>query len=527
MATFYDLNTDNEGPVNRAFRERNSLEKQQLENKYYGPTQMAEIASKNTYAKLLEPQILSQFLSNPQVWQNTPREQLQAMTQRLSNSLMNPPTLEQLSGMKKEGPGLLTQLLNKMSGHESAAQQQPQNGNALSQLQSMYSPGQLGGDATNSITSPPTNTDNVVAQPRQSYNSADSALTSPGLQVPPLGPINGDPSTSANVNAAKYNFKGAQGIHNPSDANKVAQGAAETGANTEAQQRALTWRDSHESARRTAEAAQLANQYAEIFKRAVDELGPLQKGNIGSLLSKVFPETSGAKEADAASRSLANVIAQSQSSGTTTDYMAQNYQTMKPTRFMDKDAIKRMIDFIESTGSRNQEKVAFNVAAEKDNITPQEANVIWRYYNYSHPYYDVKNQRVNNGENGAPDYLETWEDFLSNPEKRQEALLPSMRKKVSKAFEPSSKNEKIQKALENAGQGEIPLPPQPNMQLPENQGTKAEHVDGDIGYVNFGDGKQPIKMRSPSSAQYPKGLLMNIDPKKVMEALKEGFRQVE
>lgn len=371
------------------------LAKQQ--NKYYGPSQEANIASKSTYAQYLPSQILGQVLANPLVWQTMDPQQLKSLTNQYANSLRNPPSLRQMIPSLNSGSsdGLLGLLLDKLSGRQS--EQQPGYGNNIFGQEEEF-------PIQNALKATPIeqgigNNQNAVALP-SNVNL---------------------PNTLVNRTAPGYRI-GSGGI-NPLTTAKAQAAGLETSATSEAGNQASQWKDltSHAS-----ENSEQAVQNEAIIDKLEESYSHLKSYEKGPVLGKLPAFSEAASDVDKGQAALADAVARAQQSGHITQADRATYGSMKPTRDQPGKAFEHQLLFNRGMNRRIQEKPAFLQAAANAGLNPTEASAVWTYYIHSRPFYNPKENKINDKN------LNSWEDFLT-PQKVREAFSPSARKKELKS----------------------------------------------------------------------------------------------
>ena len=395
----------------------NALTKSNLENKYYGPSAEASIASKNTYARYLPAQILSQMLASPQLWQNASPEQLKALTQQSINSLVNPPDIQSLSGVKKKGDGLFSMLIDKLTGNKESQQPQQQSQNAFN---NPVSP--MGGGNGNGLGEGGSNrrmSENEVDEFSKERASSFNQGANPSYGQ---SSTNGLPSTAVTRAATNSQNPGSYGYDNPNALNIAAAKGLETTATGEASAQTDTWKGVIQRDSALANGAQENLTYLDELKNLYPKLGKYEKGNfLGVNLGRVPAITDTAQSIDMASNALANSVGRAREVGHITDAAKESYTNLKPNRGMNEAAFNNMVNFNEAMNKQITELPAFNDAALKAGLSPNQRQAVWTYYANKRPFWNAQ-KNIPNDQN-----LGTWEEFLT-PQKVQEALSPRMQK---------------------------------------------------------------------------------------------------
>lgn len=417
----------------------NALTKSNLENQYYGPTAQADIASKTTYARYLPAQILGQVLSNPQVWQTMPKEQLQALSQQYANALSNPPSLESLSGSGgKKGPGLLGMFMNMITGQ----------GN--SQGQNAFSSRPSGGGSQNAMLSPGGNSPNLVENNVMPDNEVDalSKNVANSFQGTGAGANGSLPGSTIGRVAQNTNMPGSAGGLNAPAVARAQEASLNSTATTEATEQRQSWGKKFNKLGQNADDQQLNTQNLKKFNAAYDKLHPWETGNY---LSKGPVFTENAQDADGAAGALAkSVSAAATPGGYVTDDNLKGWEKIKVGRHMSETSRQKASNFLEGMSERQLELLPFYTKMDQLGYTPQQADVIANHYFTERPFYDEKTGKKNE------DNLNTWEDYLE-PKKVEEAFSPRARKAAKQAASnlvsenKSTKVNKTQKRADGTG----------------------------------------------------------------------------
>lgn len=374
----------------------NALTKGQLENQYYAPLSQANIASKSTYARYLPAQILGQVLSNPLTWQTMPKEQLQNLTQQYSNAISNPPSLEKLANQPTTGHGLLDILFNKLNSPKEQ-QSIPISQNQINQQHYQIQNPEIGKNITSM------NPSYDVASPQGNLPSSTISRVAPNVKLP-----------------------NAFGGINPITAQQAQAKALETTATGEAKAQTAQWKEIQDSTNNESQGAQNNLNYLDELKNLYPKLKYYEKGPVFGKLPAV---TNVSSQIDVASNGLANAVARAQQQGHITQNDRASYSGMKPSRGMNEEAFNNLVNFNEGMNKRILERPAFNNAAQQFNLNPTQAQAVWSYYASEKPFYDSKNNKINN------ENLGTWEEFLS-PQRISEALSPRVQKSISMGKKP-------------------------------------------------------------------------------------------
>ncbi len=378
----------------------NALQKSNLENQYYGPTQQANIASKSTYARYLPAQILGQVLANPIAWQTMPKEQLQALVAQYGNAMANPPSLQSLSGQPTQQTSPFAMLMNKLQGNNQPSQ------NALTQ------PPIAGGG-------PSPGTGNALVQPTE-FGANNRMSDAEVNHIANFG--NGSlPNTAINRIAPTLQGDAAYGGINPMTANKAQAAGLEATATGEAAAQTDLWKETQKNANSAAEQAQ-AN--LNLLDKLEESYGKLNRFEKGPIAGKIPAFSEAASDVDKAQAGLADSVARAQQEGHITQADRATYGSMKPSRDQPGNAFKHQILFNRGMNERVQEKPAFLQAAQEHMLNPTQTAALWTAYISQRPFYNAKKNEINEKNLGS------WEDFFT-PKKFKEAMSPKARKESS------------------------------------------------------------------------------------------------
>lgn len=384
----------------------NQLARQFMENQFYPQAQQAEIASRSTYAKYLPAQILGQVLSNPLSWQTLPKEQLQNLVNQYSNAITNPPSLNQLTSQPSMGGGLISMLMDKL-GSLGNQQNISQQGNALNQPPSSMSP-------TQQVVLQKSGTNDQV-QPDYTKTSSQDNLAS--SQISRLAP--------------NIKMPGSFGGINPATVNQAAQKALETTATGEAKAQIQQWKGIQDDANEEAKRAQNNINYLSEVKNLYPRLKSYEKGPL--VFGRLPAMSNAATQIDAAANALADSVARAQQQGHITQMDRATYSGMKPSRAMPEESFNNTVNFNEAMNRRILERPAFNNAAQQYNLNPTQAQAVWSYYASQRPFYDSKNDKINENNLGS------WEEFLT-PKNVAAALSPKVQKMIQEGKRPEISN---------------------------------------------------------------------------------------
>lgn len=374
-------NTPEEGWVNNTIKNINALRKQNLENQFYAPLAQADMASKLAYAQYTPAQIAAQFLSSPAA-ANLTRDQYNALTQRFGNALTSPSPISTTPSPR--GDGVLNKIFDliKPKSSENTA-------NTLTATNSMPSSAPVNaflnkGDfgANNKATAEEVanvakNGNNAFKEPTSFTNQAYEVLTP--------------------------NAIGADTAQAATEAEKQLRS---TRAAAEGQALVKNWDDelknSNSSAIRAQDSIDLLNSMKENWKNIPDS----EKGTVMGLLPARSDE---AKLFDQQANKLINAdAAQFRSDGVITDSDLRSVRSAKPSRILGDKAFNYAIDFMKGARERAQEKSQFMLAAKDKNLTVAEANNLWAKYIHDRPFWDPKEEMVND------DNMNTSGDFLTD-----------------------------------------------------------------------------------------------------------------
>lgn len=400
------------GGIPSAINALNAIQKQGLENSYYGPTAQANIASKNTYARYLPAQILGQVLSNPLVWQTMPKEQLQALSNQYTNALTNPPSVESLGG-RPTSNGLLSRFVNWLDNKQGG--QGAQNPLAQSAMPAQQNQKPIASDAM---------VNDIAMNGNNGYNNNQQKL----------------PNTTINGLAPSNTLPGAQGGINPASVAGAQVKGLETTATSEASAQTQQWTDIIKRDSQLANGAQQNLNYLDKISLVQPKLGKYEKG---PLWGRLPAASEAAYEFDTSANALANSVAQANEKGHITDAARDTYSGIKPNRQNPDVSFKHMVDFNKGMNRRLLELPAFNNAVKKLGLDPNQAQAIWTYYSNERPFYDPKTNKI------PAKNLGTWEDFLT-PQKIAQALSPRAQQQAAQ-----NANKKVPKNVGTTQPGKI------------------------------------------------------------------------
>lgn len=408
----------------------NALQKQNLENRYYGPAQAANIAAKTTYAQYQPAQILGQVLANPLAWQNMDPKVLAGLVQQYGNRLAHPPSIQSMMPDVGGGAGngLLGMLLNRIGN----GGQQSQNPMAQGGMGSGGMPQATGGGPV-----PQDGTGNALdTGGAGATDSSGNALLNP----PSGGNSSGIPDTTANRIAGRYNSNRPGGINAFTTAGAQATGLATT-ATTEAANQANQYKAMIDD---SSQAAEQGQNVLNLLDKAQESYPRLKNWEKGPVFGRLPAVTTAASDTDRATAGIADSVARAQQTGHITQGDRVTYQSIKADRSQPGDSFRHQVDFMRGMNERIQEKPAFLERAQEMGLNPAQANSVWTYYIHQRPFYDAKNNRINQGN------INSWEKFLS-PQKINEALRPSLRKNSQPAGQASASSNSMQRVRSPKG----------------------------------------------------------------------------
>lgn len=402
------------GGIVTGMRGANALTKSNLENMYYGPTQEANIASKNTYARYLPAQILGQVLANPLAWQTMDKNVLKQLTNQYASALANPPSIESLSNTKNMKFGLLGMLgdifSNLKKGNQNALKTIPQENQQQQQNAFTNTPNSGEFGANNKMSDDEVSKFVANLQDQQQQNQQ---------------PTSSFPTSTINraSDAPGNKMPGSFGGENPAAIQSAKTKAIETTATTEAQKQADASAKLEEQANEAASAADNNLNLLDKLKSTATKLKWYEKGPIFGKLPGVTTEAS---DFDKAQSALADSVARAQQTGHITGIDRSTYNSMKPERSQPGEALKHQIDFNEGMNLRIKTKPAFLLKAAELGLNPTQKEAVWNYFIRSRPFYNSKSNTINHKN------IDSWENFLT-PQKIAEALNPSARPKSQSA----------------------------------------------------------------------------------------------
>lgn len=399
------------GAFVNALNRMNALQKSGAEAKYAPYTEYANAMSKLAFAQMAGPNALAQFMSGPGAAQLS-KEQIVALGNQMQNYMKNynPNTIVPAPNA---GGGLANQLIQGLMNK--LLPQSMQSNNALQQPM----PTPSGGSAF------APNQDfgiNNQATPQEVQNIAENGNNAPPL--PNASTVGtGVKNLPFNRQAANMAVPGSVGGETPTTGAEATKAATVAGATGEAESANNMWKVMHENDAKSAIATQTTNDLADEFSDAYDRASNWEKGPIKGLVPALFSEA--ADTADRAALGMADAVARASQEGHITVTDRQTYGSMKFSRNMRPETKENSIAFIKGMNQRIQEHAIFNVAAQKQGLTPPEANAVWINYIKNNPFYNSKEHKLNeNNFNKWPQYL--------TPEKISQALQPTPNQNINK-----------------------------------------------------------------------------------------------
>jgi hypothetical protein len=409
------------GGLAYAMRGLNALTQSNLENKIkaseaqYAPwTNYANAASKLAYSQFVGPQAIAAILNNPATRGMFTRDQYNQLANAFAQQVRNPamsmanlPPPNAISSPR--GDGLLSRIINSLSGIGSGAPQSQPPGMPMVQDQAPSS----GQGPDNAMLQQPQAPDqgNAINQPPQpspSYQSVPNALqgTSPtysrlaGQQLP--ADTYGASSPGAIIGAGEAGLK----------------------AQTEAEAKAITeqWTKRQDDINKQAAGSQEMSRQLDRLSQARSELSMYEKGpGLGSLPAL----SNAAQTADLASNNLVAARLKEWQSQRITNMDIGFGKMLKPGRWMNDQSFHNEVEYEKSLNDRLQEYPAFSQRAQLAGLTPAQADAVWIRYANERPFYDVKNKKI------LWDNMGSWENYLT-PDSIQQTFSPSYRKQMQK-----------------------------------------------------------------------------------------------
>lgn len=371
------------GPIVTALRGINQLQSQEQQN-YYNPlAQLADIASKTTYAQYLPAQISGQLLSNPLVWTTLPKEQLAALSSRFGNLMTNPPNV--LANLQKQlgnsGGGLLGNMGNQSVGGGII--------NWLKNLVSPHSQSQQTPSAANAIQS------NANVNP---FSSPMNSAQNNALNAPSVGNALNTPE---NRLTSGLTLGGSMGGLNPLSASEAQSAGLKAGttagAASEVAQRTQQTEVANQQAQNATKSLGNLEQLHAAFKAATAK-GPIV-GTWSPALKKAYKflhgegsDLSPEQALDNYSTNLvSNIVNNLQRSGHITDNDFAIASQMKINSKMEDAAEQHVYEGLKETTLRDRAYQSFinSITQENPNITAQERNTLWNSFNSQYPVFET------------------------------------------------------------------------------------------------------------------------------------------
>lgn len=383
----------------------NALTKSNLENQYYGPTQMADIAAKNVYAQYLPAQMLGQMLSNPYVWQTMDKNVLNNLVKQYGQTLSNPPSIQSLSGMPNNGGGWASALWNKITGNSGA------NGagssNPLSPQGMPSAGGGVSGGGGNGYQQFGANNRSPNAEIGQIADQGNNSFNQP-TPSPPVSSSNGANAltgvpvgynTPGTRQAAGLTNPGSFGGNNPIAAAQTQQDVMKTAATGQTQAATDQWKALQDKAAASAtlnnNLVNSANGFHDAYGKSSytgARWGSLPSSGLFVAPSKLGGSMGPEQLADRYSDNMATTLAPNVISGHITDASRSLVSRLKLARSLEPDAEKAMYGSITSTGQRlkNEQDFYNQIRQQNPDVLPSEAEGLWSSFNNHFPPYDYK-----------------------------------------------------------------------------------------------------------------------------------------
>lgn len=474
--TVYD--TEKGGGFVTALSGQNALTTQNMNNRLlHAQGNLAQQQSNYT-----PYQYATQALANPSLWQ-TPAgieagksivAQLPALARQGIGNGNN--SLQQLD-QPSIGDRLINGIFSKMG-----------LGNATNTSvgQGSQSPSQPAGNAIASMPAP-NDSGNALAPPSQ----AGAGIPNPQGETSPL------PSTQVNRLGRGQPLAGV----NPSTIAGAAGKALDTGATHEAAEQEKQWSAKQEKAFQDADATVSNDRLMDKLEESHKNLMSIERGPVGG---RLLPVSNAANTFDKTTEALANGVAIAQVDGHVSDSARKAFKEIKFDRAQPHQSFKELLAFNRGMNARIQEYPAFLQSAREHGLNTSQADSVWTYYGQKAPFYNPKTGTQNDGENGRPDNIGSWEKFLT-PEKFAEAMSPSAQKSIRKEHEES---EKTKDELTEKGISFSKIEPGDKMYR-DTGGSTNQPVDDEnktiIAKENSGAGMSPpndsVWMRAPDGSQ--------------------------
>lgn len=424
------------GPLVTAMRGYNSLNDemlktrmQQLENYYYPYQKQAEVAQKMAQAQYLAPQILTQFLSNPNIWSTLDPNVQAALTRQLGNYFTNPQSaLSNIPPMAPPQGGVFNRLFGRANSGQGVPGAPPQ-GAMLPQTTYQGIPQEPPIQAQDAGAAPAGGSGMVPLPPLAGVAPASSGnaisqdaivAKSNGADIPANKLAKAPYATPAAAIAASQRVNGAPGGNNPltaAQAESEGQKAALLGQTNAATEQ---WKALEDQAMHEADSAKTLENQLDLFHRAYKNsyykgarFGTLPSSGYTAAPTLPGHDLSQEQLADKSANNIGVQLAPLLNSGHLSNQFMHLVSNLKIGRNMDPAAEQTLYDSMKASLDRVQERPSFirYMRNNTPNSLAPEANVLWNAYKKQMPEYDYENEKT------LPDNLgpQSWKEF-SSPE---------------------------------------------------------------------------------------------------------------
>lgn len=478
------------GPLVTSMRGTNALlndiygnQIKNVEAQYAPWTNYANAASKIAYSQFVGPQSIGAILANPQTRGMFSPEQYNQLTNAFTQQMQNPAvSLGSMPLPGRTSNSLLGMLFNRLNSISNPT-------NSLIQNQNMPSNLPITSGSQPEQSNPQANADTIA----WIADHGNDAFRNPNFQVPQGYANNRSQQSAIPGGSPIYNREaqkiptGTYGASNPPAVTQAGEAAMKAQATSEAKAISDQWKDRQDEINSQISGAQEMERQLNKLVDARSRLNRLEKGpGLGSLPAV----SAAAQDSDIAISNLVAARLKAWQSSRITNMDIGFGQMLKPGRYMKDEPFHNEVNYEKGLAERTQEYPAFAQMAQQSGLTPAQADAIWARYANEKPFFEPKSKQILGGN------LNTWEQYL-DPNSIKETFSPNFKKKMdtyrkNMAGGDKKQDEKIM-----------------------------NEVKGDIGYIDMGNGSQPIKMKTPD------GQVWMIHPNNIQEAIKRGARQVK
>ena len=347
-----------QGDFIESWRSQNMLKKEmleakmkQMENQYYPRKTESEIASKEAYAKFVEPQIRAKLSQDPNFWAGLTSEQREKFTQDTQKSLFNQNNA--MAEMPKMPQSPFQRLMGAITGN---ANQQNQMNQSPTQIQQQN---QVGMGSSN--------------------NPEEAAEDRVARRNSPL------PNRQAELDYAYNRIPGKKSL-NPAIETQRQLIEAKEGAKAEQKSLVREWQD---KTKELGHSSKAAHDFGELIKSFNANYSKLEKYQKGSVYGRLPGMTDTAQKIDKVTALAEQTLASANQHGqrfTNMDLLSA--QRGIPRRNLEPGAAKSISNQLGAMQERIKEQVPFYQRAKKLGLSTGEADQAWLEYIETHPLFN-------------------------------------------------------------------------------------------------------------------------------------------